>query len=589
MAILYEHYIIGDTANLGRYAQFWAAQTFKPLQAHKITSVKFKLFRTGLPGILDVSIKATDDDGHPTGIDLCSGTIDGDTLTTDFPGIYYEITLGAGYDLLVDTKYAIVIRALSGDSSNVFQIRYASPGTYPRGNLEISSDSGTSWTTGAAFDFMFEDWGQAPGEAPSVTTQAVSDIAPTTATGNGTITSDGGELCSKRGVCWNITGNPTVADDKSEETDSFGVGAFTRPITGLSPNTHYFVKAYAYNSFGYGYGNQVEFDTLPPPLIQRWALKDILIEATETGVLLTAYTFHPCHLYMRWTHTEPEEHLISRISRGLPLISDKRFCFVTYQDNEQEEGGDTYTHTFLKEPWELCETRWFYFHGTVEEQSSPSTSAIFKHHKCEATLTVYATDSTDLHGSARLIALKENYPDYDEVWLPIIATGVTTSLRVGQDYRKTHILPDKYTWRLNRQPLIFDTTSLPPNCTVVEATLTLWTGVKGNSIDFDIIIQNGQPTFPHDPVIASDYNKDLYSGNGGSVNTSSIAYGAAGSLDIPLNITGRGWIRKGLYTKLLLRTHFDINHIDSNCGDFSFYTDTSLPRLVVKYKVKETS
>ena len=95
--------------------------------------------------------------------------------------------------------------------------------------------------------------------APTVTTQAVSDIQPTTATGNGNITDTGGENCSKRGVCWNTGGNPTVADSKSEETGSFGTGAFSRSMTGLTPGQHYYVKAYAYNSAGYGYGSQVEF------------------------------------------------------------------------------------------------------------------------------------------------------------------------------------------------------------------------------------------------------------------------------------------------------------------------------------------
>lgn len=95
--------------------------------------------------------------------------------------------------------------------------------------------------------------------APTVTTQAVSDIGTTTATGNGNITDTGGENCSKRGVCWNTGGNPTVADSKSEETDSFGTGAFTRPMTGLTPGQHYYVRAYAYNSAGYGYGTEVEF------------------------------------------------------------------------------------------------------------------------------------------------------------------------------------------------------------------------------------------------------------------------------------------------------------------------------------------
>ncbi|GAI99634.1 unnamed protein product, partial [marine sediment metagenome] len=96
---------------------------------------------------------------------------------------------------------------------------------------------------------------------PILTTEAVSDIRLITATGHGTIIDVGLENCSKRGVCWNTTGNPTVADGKSEEEGSFGVGAFTRPMTDLTPNEHHYVKAYAYNSDGYGYGGVVEFDT----------------------------------------------------------------------------------------------------------------------------------------------------------------------------------------------------------------------------------------------------------------------------------------------------------------------------------------
>ncbi len=105
--------------------------------------------------------------------------------------------------------------------------------------------------------------------APTITTQAVDDILPTTATGNVTIANTGGEDCSKRGICWSTSPNPTVANDKSEETDSFGVGAFERPMTGLLSSTHYYAKGYAYNSIGYGYGNQVEFDTAWEPPVSE--------------------------------------------------------------------------------------------------------------------------------------------------------------------------------------------------------------------------------------------------------------------------------------------------------------------------------
>jgi len=77
----------------------------------------------------------------------------------------------------------------------------------------------------------------------------------------------------------------------------------------------------------------------------------------------------------------PQEHVIPVYLRGVFLHGDKRFCFVAYHDNEQEEAGDTYEHTFTKEPWAHCETRWFYFHGEIDATPSPSTSPIFSKHR----------------------------------------------------------------------------------------------------------------------------------------------------------------------------------------------------------------
>jgi len=119
------------------------------------------------------------------------------------------------------------------------------------------------------------------GAIPTVTTQAVTAIDKTTATGNGNITSIGGENATKRGVCWNTTGSPTVADSKSEELGSFGTGAFTRPMTGLVRGDRYYVKAYAYNTGGYAYGAEVNFYTYPA--VTTYAPTDI-IRADPTSV-----------------------------------------------------------------------------------------------------------------------------------------------------------------------------------------------------------------------------------------------------------------------------------------------------------------
>lgn len=96
---------------------------------------------------------------------------------------------------------------------------------------------------------------------PTVTTQAVTDITTTTAAGHGTITVAGEDNCTKRGICWNTTGSPTVANDKVEEGGNFPTGAFSGNMTGLTPDQAYFARAYAYNTSGYGYGSTEGFNS----------------------------------------------------------------------------------------------------------------------------------------------------------------------------------------------------------------------------------------------------------------------------------------------------------------------------------------
>lgn len=93
--------------------------------------------------------------------------------------------------------------------------------------------------------------------APTVTTDNISSIRSTYATGGGNITSDGGCTVTARGVCWNTGGSPTVSD--SHTTDGSGTGTFSSSITGLTCGNRYYVRAYATNSQGTSYGNEVSF------------------------------------------------------------------------------------------------------------------------------------------------------------------------------------------------------------------------------------------------------------------------------------------------------------------------------------------
>jgi hypothetical protein len=100
---------------------------------------------------------------------------------------------------------------------------------------------------------------------PTVTTAAVTNITQTTATSGGTVTSDGGATVTARGVCWSTSSNPTTAD--SHTSDGSGTGTFISNLNGLTANTLYYVRAYATNSVGTAYGNEVTFSTLPNPVL----------------------------------------------------------------------------------------------------------------------------------------------------------------------------------------------------------------------------------------------------------------------------------------------------------------------------------
>jgi len=86
------------------------------------------------------------------------------------------------------------------------------------------------------------------------------------------VTSDGGSSVTARGVCWSTSQNPTTSNSKT--TNGTGLGTYTSNITGLSPNTTYYVRAYATNSQGTAYGEQRTFKTLTASDIEYGSFTD---------------------------------------------------------------------------------------------------------------------------------------------------------------------------------------------------------------------------------------------------------------------------------------------------------------------------
>jgi len=125
---------------------------------------------------------------------------------------------------------------------------------------------------------------------PAVTTSPVTSISTTTANGAGNVTSTGNTSLSDIGICWSITPNPTISDYKSSN-GAGGIGNFTTLISGLTPGTFYYVRAYATNSVGTAYGNQVTFNSatvVTLPVISTSAISMITDNSASGGGNITS-------------------------------------------------------------------------------------------------------------------------------------------------------------------------------------------------------------------------------------------------------------------------------------------------------------
>lgn len=96
----------------------------------------------------------------------------------------------------------------------------------------------------------------------TISTQAVTVLSSSSAYSGGTITSDGGSAITQRGVCWSTSPNPTLANNFS--VDGTGIGSYGSNLAPLQSATTYYARAYAVNSEGTAYGNQLVFTTSNP-------------------------------------------------------------------------------------------------------------------------------------------------------------------------------------------------------------------------------------------------------------------------------------------------------------------------------------
>ena len=185
-----------------------------------------------------------------------SFTVSGSNLSADA-----SIAAPTDFEVSTDgTNYAATASISKGSGTITNQpvyVRIAASAAVgsPSGNVSITSGT-------ASQDVAVSGTVSTTPAMPSVTTQNMSNLAATTATANGNITSLGSSNPTEYGVVWGTGTNPTTAlTTKTTLGAASATGAFTSSLTGLSPNTTYYVRAYATNREGTSYGNEVSFTT----------------------------------------------------------------------------------------------------------------------------------------------------------------------------------------------------------------------------------------------------------------------------------------------------------------------------------------
>nr|WP_295932057.1 hypothetical protein [uncultured Dyadobacter sp.] len=149
-------------------------------------------------------------------------------------------------------------------------------------------------------------------DVPTLTTTQISEIRSDGAKSGGTISGDNGSDIKSRGIVWSTNPGPTIAL-ASKTTDGLGKGNFTSSLTSLLPGTRYYVRAYATNDAGTGYGNEVSFTT---PLVVNTSLDGKWLSNTGNGVEISGNTGRFYVYNSGWQGAE---------AKGLVKIGDVKF------------------------------------------------------------------------------------------------------------------------------------------------------------------------------------------------------------------------------------------------------------------------
>jgi uncharacterized protein (TIGR02145 family) len=185
---------------------------------------------------------------------------------------------------------------------------------------------------------------------PVLTTIEISNITQTSANCGGIIESNGGSTITTRGVCWSTEKNPSILDSKTY--DGTDIGEYTSTISGLPVDT-IFVRAYASNSLGPGYGDIVSFiiDNRSAGTIQD--IDDNIYNTIAIGDQIWM------NENLKVTHYQdgsPIENIISKTEWR--NSSSGALCDYNNDPLNQEIYGKLYNWFALEDSRNICPTGW---------------------------------------------------------------------------------------------------------------------------------------------------------------------------------------------------------------------------------------
>jgi uncharacterized protein (TIGR02145 family) len=172
--------------------------------------------------------------------------------TVNAKGLSTTVEFEYGTSTSYGTSVTAVQSPVTGNSDTPVSIGLTSlaAGTTYHFRVKVTSTAGTIFASDLTFSTLND---------PTITTTGITYISSSSATGGGNIISNGGSEVTASGVCWSTSANPTTSDQKT--IDGTGTGSFASTITGLTAGTTYHVRAYATNSVGTAYGDDVTFVT----------------------------------------------------------------------------------------------------------------------------------------------------------------------------------------------------------------------------------------------------------------------------------------------------------------------------------------